>query len=48
MAVKQLIFDETARQSLLSGVEKLSRAVKATLGPKGRNVVFDRKFGSRR
>ena len=46
MAVKQLIFDETARQSLLRGVEKLSRAVKATLGPKGRNVVFDRKFGS--
>src|SRR5216117_883432 len=46
MAAKQLIFDETARQSLLRGVEKLSRAVKATLGPKGRNVVFDRKFGS--
>src|SRR6266487_3800143 len=46
MAAKQLIFDETARQSLLKGVEKLSRAVKATLGPKGRNVVFDRKFGS--
>src|SRR5881296_2143672 len=46
MAAKQLIFDETARQSLLRGVEKLSRAVKTTLGPKGRNVVFDRKFGS--
>ena len=46
MAAKQLIFDETARQSLLKGVEKLSRAVKATLGPKGRNVVFGRKFGS--
>ena len=46
MAAKQLIFDEEARQSLLRGVEKLSRAVKATLGPKGRNVVFDRKFGS--
>src|SRR5438309_3819179 len=46
MPAKQLIFDETARQSLLKGVEKLSRAVKATLGPKGRNVVFDRKFGS--
>jgi chaperonin GroEL len=46
MAAKQLIFDEAARQSLLRGVEKLSRAVKATLGPKGRNVVFDRKFGS--
>jgi len=46
MAAKQLIFDETARQSLLRGVEKLSRAVKATLGPKGRNVVFGRKYGS--
>src|SRR5213596_3277719 len=46
MAAKQLIFDEEARQALLRGVEKLSRAVKATLGPKGRNVVFDKKFGS--
>ena len=46
MAAKQLIFDENARQSLLKGVEKLSRAVKATLGPKGRNVVLDKKFGS--
>src|SRR5204862_3662150 len=46
MASKQLIFDETARQSLVRGVEKLSRAVKATLGTKGRNVVFSRKFGS--
>src|SRR3989441_5779971 len=46
MAAKQLIFDEEARQSLLRGVEKLSRAVKATLGPKGRNIVLDKKFGS--
>src|SRR5580700_9374529 len=46
MAAKQLVFDEVARQSLLKGVEKLSRAVKATLGPKGRNVVLDKKFGS--
>ena len=46
MAAKQLIFDEVARQSLLKGIEKLSRAVKATLGPKGRNVAIDRKFGS--
>src|SRR5712672_2228064 len=46
MAAKQLLFDEAARQSLLKGVEKLSRAVKATLGPKGRNVVLDKKFGS--
>ena len=46
MAAKQLIFDEAARQALLKGVEKLTRAVKATLGPKGRNVVLDKKFGS--
>src|SRR5437879_11645231 len=46
MAAKQLKFNEAARQSLLQGVQKLSRAVKATLGPKGRNVVFSRKFGS--
>jgi chaperonin GroEL len=46
MAAKQLLFDEAARQSLLKGVEKLARAVKATLGPKGRNVVLDKKFGS--
>src|SRR5712664_575178 len=46
MAAKQLIFDEEARKALLRGVEELSRAVKATLGPKGRNVVLDKKFGS--
>ena len=46
MAAKQLIFDEAARQALLRGVAQLSRAVKATLGPKGRNVVLDKKFGS--
>jgi chaperonin GroEL len=46
MAAKQLLFDEDARKSLLRGVEKLSRAVKVTLGPKGRNVVLDKKFGS--
>ncbi len=46
MSAKQLQFDETARQSLLRGVSKLARAVKATLGPKGRNVVLDKKFGS--
>jgi chaperonin GroEL len=46
MAAKQLIFDEAARQKLLRGVEILSRAVKVTLGPKGRNVVIDKKFGS--
>ena len=46
MAAKQLIFDDDARRQLLSGVEQLSKAVKATLGPKGRNVVLDKKFGS--
>jgi chaperonin GroEL len=46
MAAKQLLFDEQARQALLKGVQKLSRAVVATLGPKGRNVVIDKKFGS--
>ncbi len=43
---KQLQFDEKARQSLLRGVEKLAAAVKATLGPSGRNVILDKKFGS--
>ena len=43
---KQLQFDEAARQTLLRGVEKLARAVKATLGPSGRNVILDKKFGS--
>ena len=46
MAAKQLLFDEAARHALLRGVEKLSKAVKATLGPAGRNVVLDKKFGS--
>ena len=46
MPAKQLLFDENARQSLLRGVSKLTKAVAATLGPKGRNVVLDRKFGS--
>lgn len=43
---KQLKFDEKARQSLLKGVEQLAAAVKATLGPAGRNVILDKKFGS--
>ena len=46
MAAKQLRYDQEARQSILEGVQKLSRAVKATLGPRGRNVVLDKKFGS--
>ncbi len=46
MAAKQLLFDEAARQKLLKGVEKMSNAVKVTLGPKGRNVVIDKSFGA--
>src|ERR1700743_12491 len=46
MAAKQLQFDETARHALLRGVEKLAKAVKATLGPAGRNVILDKKYGS--
>ena len=43
---KQLQFDESARRALLKGVDKMSSAVKVTLGPKGRNVVLDKKFGA--
>jgi len=46
MAAKQLQFDEAARHALLRGVEKLAKTVKATLGPSGRNVILDKKFGS--
>jgi chaperonin GroEL len=46
MPAKQLMFDEEARRSILRGVDKLANAVKATLGPKGRNVVLDKKFGA--
>ncbi len=43
---KQLLFSDEARRAILRGVEQLSKAVKVTLGPKGRNVVLDKKFGS--
>ncbi len=43
---KQLIFSDEARRAVLRGVEQLAKAVKVTLGPKGRNVVLDKKFGS--
>ncbi|MHC4796339.1 MAG: TCP-1/cpn60 chaperonin family protein, partial [Planctomycetota bacterium] len=46
MAVKQLVFEDEARSSLLTGVEKLTRAVKSTLGPRGRNAVLDKGWGS--
>jgi chaperonin GroEL len=43
---KQLIFDESARRSLKRGIDRMADAVKVTIGPKGRNVVLDKKFGS--
>ena len=43
---KQLVYNEEARRKILSGVQQLARAVRVTLGPKGRNVVLDKKFGS--
>jgi chaperonin GroEL len=43
---KQLLFNEDARRRLLAGVEQISKAVKVTLGPKGRNVLLDKKFGA--
>ena len=46
MAAKQLAFDESARNQIKSGVDALTNAVKVTLGPKGRNVVLDKKFGA--
>ncbi|MFZ6016729.1 MAG: chaperonin GroEL [Nitrospirota bacterium] len=46
MAAKQLIFDEAARSSIFKGVALLTDAVKATLGPKGRNAILDKKYGA--
>src|SRR6201985_2873778 len=46
MAAKQLVFDEAARRKLKSGVDQLAAAVKVTLGPRGRNVVLDKKWGA--
>ena len=43
---KQILFDEDARKAIQRGVDKLANAVKVTLGPKGRNVVIEKKFGS--
>ncbi len=43
---KQMLYDEESRRTLLKGVDKLANAVKVTLGPKGRNVVLDKKFGA--
>jgi chaperonin GroEL len=46
MAKKQLLFDEAARRKLFEGVDQVSNAVRVTLGPKGRNVVLDKKWGA--
>jgi chaperonin GroEL len=46
MAAKQIVYNEDARHALMRGVNKLADAVRVTLGPKGRNVVIDKKFGS--
>ena len=46
MAAKQLAFNESARNQIKSGVDALANAVKVTLGPKGRNVILDKKFGA--
>src|SRR4030066_186139 len=46
MAAKQIVYSEEARAIVLKGVDKLANAVKVTLGPKGRNVVIDKKFGA--
>src|SRR5437660_7711162 len=46
MAGKQIVYREEARHGLMRGVNQLANAVKVTLGPKGRNVVIDKKFGS--
>ena len=43
---KQILFDEAARKKILNGIETLANAVKVTLGPKGRNVLIDKKFGA--
>src|SRR5688500_3901940 len=46
MAAKQIVFDQEARDAMRKGIAKLARAVKVTLGPKGRNVILQKSFGS--
>ena len=43
---KQIVYGDSSRQGILRGVNSLADAVKVTLGPRGRNVILDRKFGS--
>ena len=46
MSAKQMLFDDEARRPLAAGVAKLARAVRSTLGPRGRNAVLDKGWGS--
>jgi chaperonin GroEL len=46
MSAKQIAFDQEAREALRRGIHKLAKAVKVTLGPKGRNVIIQKSFGS--
>ncbi|HBA13403.1 MAG TPA: molecular chaperone GroEL, partial [Bacteroidales bacterium] len=46
MAAKEIIFDTNARDLMRQGVDELANAVKVTLGPKGRNVIIEKKFGA--
>ena len=46
MSAKQIVYSENARAAILRGVNHLADAVKATLGPKGRNAILDKKFGA--
>ena len=43
---KQIVYDEDARQAIMRGINSLAAAVRVTLGPKGRNVVLEKKFGA--
>src|ERR687897_3881483 len=43
---KQIVYGDSSRQGILRGINSLANAVKVTLGPKGRNVILDKKFGS--
>ncbi len=46
MAAKKVIYDQAAREAMREGVEILARAVKTTLGPRGRNVIIEKKYGA--
>ncbi len=46
MPAKKIAFDQEAREAIRRGVKKLSRAVKVTLGPRGRNVILEKSFGA--